>query len=277
MRVSLLLTVAALGGPACGDDGGSLRHDAGDSADHDAAVDIDAPVDAKPPNLTHRGLVQLARVGSTNGSISIGFYETPQDAPGCTWTYAGACSLQACEPTSGLVADSAGDVTVTVDGMATTVSPNAATYQTAGQPAPLTTGSSVTMTAAGDTVPAFSSPTLIVPAALEVLTPISGTGFDRTQTLTASWTPVAGRAYINVSQTGNSGPYPASYLRTIRCDVDAQLGTVDITPSLLGAFTADVNAYVTVAANVTETQDVGVYEVQSRVLSLDMVRMLGVQ
>jgi hypothetical protein len=271
MFVALVVCVA------CGDDGGSSRRDGGDGdAVHDGAA-VDTAIDAKPPNETQRGLVQLARVGASNGSITAGFYSTPQGATGCTWTYAGVCSLHACDMTSGLVADSAGDVTVTVDGTATTVTRNVADYTVTGQPAPLTMGSTVTMAGSGDTVPAFSSGSLAVPEALTVSGPAGGGTIDRTQTLTATWTPAPGRAYVNISQGPSNGPYPASYLRTIRCDVDAQAGTVDIAPSLLAGLEAGVNVNFTVAANASEVQDVGAWEVTTRVLALDATRMMGVQ
>jgi hypothetical protein len=89
--------------------------------------------------------------------------------------------------------------------------------------------------------------------------------------------PTAGQAYLNISQTQNSGPYPASYEHTIRCDVPATTGTHDIPAELLAGLDAGVKANFVAAASVIEPQDVGDYELTFRLIALDAVRMIDFQ
>jgi hypothetical protein len=273
----LVLTVAA-----CGGGGGSGTTDGGGGGDDDggggsdSAPIPDAPVDAAPPNTAHRGLAQATRIGAaTSATVSIGFYDTPSDAPGCTWTYIGSCSLEACETDAGLVAASAGAVTYTADATPSTYTPTGATYMTAGL-ANVGEGSSITISAEGDTVPAFTTAALTMPAPLEVSAPVDNGTIDRTQPLTAAWTPVAGNVYFNISQQFNDGPYPSSYARTIRCEVDAQDGTVDVPTSLLAGL-APGSVNVSVCASATDIVEAGAYEVTGRLLAVDGTRQMTVE
>lgn len=65
--------------------------------------------------------------------------------------------------------------------------------------------------------------------------------------------------------------------KTVRCEVDAQAGTLSIPAALLGQLdvgTNNVNANV--AANVQDTQRVGDYEITMRLIALDAIRQLSV-
>lgn len=276
MRSTWAISLAVLAACGGGDDGNTTPNDGGGGGG-DSSPAIDAPVDAAPPNTAHRGLAQAARIGDmTNGTISAGFYDVPTDAPGCTWTYDGSCSLQSCETDAGLVAASAGELTFTVDGSATMVSPTGDAYSPS-QIANLVDGASVTIAAAGATVPAFTTSALVMPATLTVSAPANNGTIDRTMPLTASWTATSGMVYVNISQTSNGGPYPASYARTIRCDVDAQAGSVAIPTSLLSGLATGMNANLYVAASAAQTLDAGAYEVTGRLLAIDAVRAMTVE
>jgi hypothetical protein len=270
MRTHALVMLALAG---CSDDGGGTRSDA---STVDEARPVDAAVDARPPNTTHRGLVQAVRIGANTSPTSIGFYDVPTTATGCTWMYSGGCSMQNCPAGAGLVAASAGNVTVTVGTTPTTVSPTGAMYPPA-TPSPITPGTTVQMAAAGATVPAFTSMTLTTPEPLTVTAPADNAAVMRTEPLTVTWTAGTGDAYVNLSQTQSGGPYPATYVHTIRCDVQASAGTFQIPTDLMGALDGGAQANVVVAGTAGQTQDVGDYEVTTRVIVLDVIRMVSVQ
>lgn len=269
MRTRAFVLLALVG---CGNDGATPSD--GRTADEQPP---DAPIDAKPPNTTHRGLIQGVRLGASTSPPGIGFYEVPSTAAGCTWTYAGGCSLQSCEQTAGHVAVSAGDITYTVGTASATFMPDGSARYTGTPPAPLASGTTVTASAAGAAVPAFTTGTLVTPDPITVTAPASDAVIMRVQPLTVSWTPTAGQVYVNISQTQNGGPYPATYARTIRCDVAASLGTIDLPTELLAGLEAGMQANFVAAAMVTESQDAGDYEVTFRVLVADMLRQLPVE
>jgi hypothetical protein len=268
--------IALLALAACGDDGGSTRSDGGPPGD-DQSVELDAAVDARPPNTAHRGLIQGIRLGMNTSTPGVGFYEVPGSATGCTWTYAAACSLQSCDVDSGLVPMSAGDITYTVGGTPITIAPDgSADYPNVTSP-PMAPGTSVMASAPGATVPAFTTATLVTPDPIMVLGPPANTTISQAQPLTTSWTPAAGRVYINLSQSPIDGPYPSTYRHTIRCDADAMLGTYDIPTELIAGLEPGTNLNFVLGASVTDIMDVGDYEVMFRLLDVEMVRTLTVQ
>jgi hypothetical protein len=211
--------------------------------------------------------------------ISAGFYDVPTSAQGCTWTYAGSCSLALCDANAGLVAASAGVITFTVGTTSATVTPSGTgTYPSTAPPSPLTPGTTAQVSAAGATVPAFTSGSLTMPAPLQVTSPADGATINTTQPFTFTWAPVAGDAYINLSQDPTSAPYPSGNTRTIRCEVPAQDGMVTIAVELVGQLVAGTNnVTATASALAAETQDVGNYEVTVRLIALDASRRLNVQ
>ena len=128
-------------------------------------------IDAKPPNTTHRGLVQAARIG-TSSQLAVGFYHVTDGAAGCTWTFAGGCSLAHCPTGSGLAATSAGAVTYTIGSATQTMSPTATNAYGAANAPTIATGSAVMASAAGSAdIPAFTSSMLVMPEALTVMAP----------------------------------------------------------------------------------------------------------
>jgi hypothetical protein len=262
-----------LGIAACGGSGDK-------PIDGNSAIDTpdehDAAIDARPPNTTHRGLVQFTRINGTTGPSSIGFYEVPDGAPGCTWTFEGACSLQLCEDGNGLAAVSAGDVTITVNGTAMMSTPSGAVYPSVS----LTGSAGMTMsaTAVGATVPAFTSSTITLVDQLTDIVPANMTSVDHTLPLAVAWTAAPGRFYVNISQTPNTGPFPSGFRTTIRCEGDAQSGSVTIPASIMGGLSpAMMNPSFSVANMAATTLDAGDYEVTVRALALQMSSRLVVQ
>jgi hypothetical protein len=270
VRVSLLLLSLA----ACGGGGNQQMGQTDSGVDDNEPVDM--AIDAKPANVTHLGTVQAARIGTGTSTTSIGFYDVPSTAPGCTWTYAGSCSLQTCAASSGLVADSAGAVTLTVGTTPMTSTPNGTTYPGVVLPA-LDPGTSVSASAAGGTVPAFTSASLVVPAALAGVQPPDSTLIMKSQPLTVTWTPVAGSYYVNISQQTIASPYPASFAQTLRCIGSAQLGSVVIDPTLLAGFDTSMQANLYAGALASDDVTAGDYDVTVRVLIVDMIRKVSFQ
>jgi hypothetical protein len=269
VRVSLLLVWLA----ACG--GGGKHTEQADAGD-DGNEQFDMAVDAKPPNVTHLGTVQAVRVGAGGTSTLIGFYDVPSTAPGCTWTYAGSCSLQTCATSSGLVADSAGAITLAVGTTQGTSTPTGTTYPGVALPA-LDPGTTFSASAAGSTVPAFNSASIIVPAMLGGVQPPDMTAIMKSQPLDVSWTPVDGRFYVNISQQGIGTPYPAAYAQTLRCTGSTLTGGVTIDPSLLSPFDTSMQATLSIAALASDDVTAGDYDVTVRVLILDVGRKVSFQ
>ncbi len=268
MRTLVLFVMTACGG------GGMDMEPTSDATSRD---DARGPgVDAPPPNTSHRGLVQVARL-DTGTQISVGFYRVPDGSAGCTWTFLGACSLAVCADDAGLVAASAGTVTFSLDATTKTVTPDAdGRYPPASAAA--APGTSVQASAAGAAdVPSFTSSSLVLPEPLAVSAPANGGVLTRSDPLTVTWTPVPGEAYVTVSQAQIASPFPASHARTIRCDVSSQTGSLVVPVELLAALQPGIDASITVAAQATERRDAGPYEVQTRLLALDSTRRLSVQ
>jgi hypothetical protein len=256
---------------SCGNDGPTTTE--ADGGIRDAS--IDAPADAPPPNTTHRGLVQAVHFPAANPQLGGGFYEAPSSAPGCRWTFAGPCSMAACEADAGLVAVSAGTLTATFDQTIVTLTPNAmARYATADTLPALPPGTMMTVSAEGSTVAAFSSPALTMPALIEVATPTT-TLLLRNQPLSVRWTAVAGSGYINISQNVAGIPYPEGF-RTLRCEVDASTGGVDVPVELLEQLEAGTATF-TISAMDKYTQDVGGYEVTVRLVALSELLTVPVE
>ncbi len=260
----LVFVIAACGG---GDDAPT---NPGDGGTNDASPD--APPDARVPITSHRGLVQAVTIANSN-NVAAGFYETPTSAAGCTWTYSGACSLATCVG-SGIVAADAGVITATIGTSMVTLTPTNAQYnQTA---APLTPGATIQVSAAGATVPAFTAGPVTMPSTVAVSAPTTGSMMSKASPLTVTWTAGTGNVYVNLSQTTNGGPYPASHARTIRCTFPSQDGTATVPADIVGGLEAGMAVQLVVAGLDVMTVISGAYEIELRAIALDSVRQLNV-
>lgn len=261
---------------ACGGDDSSVVRDGGNDTD---AHPPDAPVDAPPPITTHRGLVQVVSIAGGNASVTAGFFSTPAGAPGCTWTFDGACSLAVCDVNAGLVAQSAGTLSIAIDGgtpvTVTVDGSNRYAYQSLGA---VPAGALIAVSAPGGSVGAFTATPLAMPTPLAVSAPVANATVDRSQPLVFTWTAAAGGAYLNLSQESDpNSPYPATYRRTVRCDLaSAQTGTATVPASMMSAFAPGM-VLATLAGAALDTRVVGEYDVAVRLIAVDSVRMLTLQ
>lgn len=262
-------TVAALWMLGCGGDTSSA------DVDGPGVPDDGPPDSARPPNTTHHGLVQGVHQAS-GSQLSAGFYDTPAGAPGCTWSFAGSCSLAICSATSGLVAVDAGPITVTIDGTARTLTPDVdARYPFDSSPT-LPPGTALTFTAPGGGVGPLSSRVFVMPSLPVVTAPADGASIDRTVALPITWTATTGRVAVAISQAQVQSPFPASFERSIRCDLDAAAGAAEIPAELLGQLEPGMIRLV-VATQDRDILEIGAHEVTVRAVAADAPRMLLVQ
>ncbi|MGE0551705.1 MAG: hypothetical protein AB7O24_16365 [Kofleriaceae bacterium] len=269
------LVVGALTVGGCGGNGG------GGSDPADAALDsaLDSMPVIVPPNTTRLGTVQAVHFTSGNSQAQAGFYEEPVDGPGCTWTYAGRCSLAVCDSNAGLIATSAGNIAFTIgSGSVTLVPDELARYTPSAAVPPIPPGTSVSVSSAGAAVGGFGA-ALIMPTPLDVTAPQNNATVDRSQPLAFSWSATQGLAYVNLSQTSvPDAPYPSIYVRTIRCEFPAELGAGNVPSELMSQLepgTSNLIAYAT--ALVVQAITAGDYAVKVRLLAIDTTMQLSVQ
>jgi len=263
----LVFMIAACGG---GDDSPSNPRDDGGIIEPSP----DAMPDARVPITTHRGLVQAVAIGSTSGQLAAGFYETPTTAAGCTWTYSGPCSLTTCVG-AGITAADAGVITGMIGTNAVTLTPANATYNQTSAGA-LTPGTAIQVSAAGNTVPAFTAGPVTMPTAVAVTAPTTGSMLSKASALTTTWTAGTGDVYVNLSQMTNGGPYPASHARTIRCTFPSQDGTATVPADMIGGLESGMSVQLVVGGVDLTTVVSGAYEIELRALAVDSVRQLNV-
>jgi hypothetical protein len=267
MRSSRYLVLALAIG--CGDDGAMTG---------DAGSDSESVADARGPNTTRRGLVQGIYSSSGSSVLAAGFYDVAEGAPGCTWSFVGTCSLAVCEMTSGLVAVSAGTITFTIADTPTQVTPDSANAYPSTSVASMPPGTSAMATAAGATVPSFTSAALVMPSPLTVTAPQNNAVVDRSQPLPITWTPAPGFVYVNISQTYvQSLPFPQGQLRTIRCDYGGPEGAGIVPIDLIGQLEPNMQASITVTSTASQNLTAGDFDVIVRLVAYDMTRALAIQ
>lgn len=270
----MLTRVVVLCAIGCGDRSSTTPpHD----GDLDAGGSDADPIDAVVPNVTHHGIVQGVHFASGTSQLSAGFYDTPTGAPGCSWTFAGACSIAICPSTAGLVGVSAGAIAITIDQAGTTLAPDASSEYPFQSGRPLPPGTTVAFAAEGGIVGAFSTRTFVMPAPLVVTAPADAGTIDRTQPLSIAWTATAGRVFVGISQNLLGSPFPATFERAIRCNLDAAVGAAEIPIVIVEQLAAGEMASVIVAAQDQTSYEVGVHEVNARLLAVEAPLTLSVQ
>lgn len=264
----LTLAWACGGDDKTGNDGGN---DSGNGNDSTAGPDSggndsgggDSATDSGPkPQKANFGSVSFTETKFQNQSTytaSAAFFATPDGGTssqgGCTGTQVGSCCYT--PPSDGgttgptPTAVSAGGITIK-DGTTTigTMSPNGTTYTAlnSGTTNTLkwTDGDSLAVSAAGDTVHAFSGSVTTV-ALLAGVTPALGpqpTVISKSQNFTVSWTTGTGGASLILTQTAAQG--------SISCTASTDPGTFTVDKSLLANFTAATGAIVLSRSNTAD-------------------------
>ena len=254
----------------------------GDSSS-DGPLAADASLDAPPPNLKQRGIVQVAQTPAGGGpaAITAGFYRVPVSAQGCQWQFAGDCSLATCTAQAGAVAVSAGNVAVQFGTGMTTLSYDAGTHSYPGTSFAnvIPAGTPGVLGVAGGDVPNFVSMPLAMPAALVVRSPSDGGTISRATDLALVWDPAPGDAYVYIRQSdANTGAYPDDGSRIIRCSVSAAGGGTMVPRELVSQLAPGAHATnVFVSGANQQLFSIGGFDVFVRVLAFDAYRQVSVE
>jgi hypothetical protein len=115
-----------------------------------------------------------------------------------------------------------------------------------------------------------------MPASVAVTAPANSTMISRAAAMTATWTAGTGDVYVNLSQTQNSGTFPASHARTIRCTFPSQDGMGTVPAELVSQLETGMSVQLYVAGLAVTTVIAGAYEIDVRAIALDSVRQLSV-
>ncbi len=274
LLVTFALTPACSGGDNNTTDGGN-GNDSGNGSDaangNDSASGGDSGGDSGAVQKANFGSVTFSHTQTKTGTTttdtyvaSAAFFATPDGGTtgggGCSGTQSGSCCYvppsQADGGTGGTAtAVSAGGITVK-DGSNTvaTMSPNGTTYTAVTNPptSSLTwnAGDGLAVTAAGDTVHAFSGTVNAVALfagvtpALSYLTP---TAIPRSSDFTVTWTAGTGGVTVLLSAlknvTQNDG--------VITCTSSTDTGTMTVPHALLGNLSANDTGTITLARTIS--------------------------
>jgi hypothetical protein len=204
-----------------------------------------------------------------------------QGASNCAQRTEGPCTVKVCQADAGTapVAVSAGDVTASGGTGAPIVAhaSSSASYS-AGLPMPASrwhAGDMVTISAAGDTVPAFSV-MLPFPSALAMTTPAapgnSFPPFDHTMDLAFTWSPTTGSndAHIVIQQSRPDAGV------TVACRFDRSAGTGTVPAAAMSDLQPGMAIVVAEAQN-AQTVMAGGFAVNVRTASIAMLSIGTVQ
>lgn len=219
-----------------------------------------------------RGTVTLSN-GSNQHSYSAVFSATQDGAPPCTSTPEGACNILVCgtdgsggaggmpEPPT---PPHAGDVTISVGGTTLTLTPDADGAYTAGvgTGSLLMGGETITVAAAGDTVPAFTGD-VTAPSVVTVTEPdfdmMGAVTIDRAADLNVVWTDGAtGDVFVVVSATG-------PMYTQVGCTFPASAGAGTVPAATLSALPSSPNGIFAVSANGSAEVTAGDFDVSLQV------------
>jgi len=260
---SLIFTCTMLGlAWACGGDdktGNDAGNDSGNGGDSTTGPDSsgndsgggDSATDSGPkPQKANFGSVSFGETKANNATTytaSAAFYATPDGGvvtppSNCTTTVGSCCYIA--PPDGGTTgptptAVSAGGITLK-DGNTTigTMTPNGTTYtalnSTTTNTLKWTDGDTIDVSAAGDTVHAFSGGVVTVALLAGVqpaLSFVPGTTISKSQNFTISWTAGTGEVSLLLAQGSISGG-------SISCSAKTDPGTFTIDKSLLANFTS---------------------------------------
>lgn len=271
INLALVIVVLALT-PACSGDGNNNNTDGGNDSGggdatngNDSGNAGDSGGDSAAPLKANLGSVIFSHSQTKTGNTtsdsyvaSASFVATPDagtSGGGCVGTQSGSCcyvppSQADAGTTGGGTPVSAGGITVK-DGQTTiaTMSPNGTTYTAVSNP-PTTAltwnaGDSLDVTAAGDTVHAFSGSVASVALfagvtpALSILAPIA---IPRSSDFTITWTAATGS--IGVAMSATKGVSPDG---VITCSSSSDTGTMTVPKALLQNFSAGDTGYVSMS------------------------------
>ena len=266
----LALAWACGGDDKTGNDGGG--NDSGNGNDSTSGPDTggndsgggDSGGDSGPkPQKANFGSVSFSETkvqNQTTYTASAAFFATPDGGTssqgGCTGTKVGSCCYT--PPSDGGTTGptptpvSAGGITIK-DGTTTigTMSPNGTTYPTltSGTTSTLkwTDGDKLDVSAAGDTVHAFSGSVTTVSLLAGVQPALSFTQptvISKSQNFTISWTSGTGAVALTLTQTAAQG--------VITCESATDTGTFTVDKSLLANFTAVAGAISLTRSNTAD-------------------------
>jgi hypothetical protein len=251
----IALAYACGGDDQNGNDAGNDVNNGNDSGGNDSGGNETGTDSGPKPSKANFGSVSFSETkiqNNTTYTASAAFFATPDggttSSGACTGTQVGSCCYT--PPSDGgttgptPTAVSAGGITIK-DGNTTigTMTPNGTTYPalSSGTTNTLkwTDGDSLAVSAAGDTVHAFSGSVTSV-ALLAGVTPAlsfaPGTTISKSQNFTISWTAGTGAISLVLTQTAAQG--------VITCSATTDPGTLTVDKSLLANFTALTGAIV---------------------------------
>lgn len=180
----------------------------------------------------------------------------PDGGSNCTLTTDGRCIIQACKPDGGGSThrfQSAGTIAITGGSVPATLSwsVDAGYYQGFFNGGYFFTGSQLTITAAGDSVSAFSASVMPPSPMVVALPPVSSGAkrqVNRTQPLSVTWTGASAGSVVISLQTNL--PYTAYVI----CTVPASDGNATIVPSVLAHLTPGEGFLMVSQQSTTEVQ-----------------------
>ncbi|MEO6951929.1 MAG: hypothetical protein ABI321_08955 [Polyangia bacterium] len=234
-----------IGGVVAVVDGGETTTDDLRSA---TKVDASTPTDASTPGPSKFGdiLLNADTYGSFADTSILGFFDVTQPSTadagtsGCTFSTVGACSVVLCTgtPSGGgpaPVPESAGTLTVTGDKTYAVVPTAMFDYSLDDTVAGWAPGGTITVSAAGSTVPAFLT-TVTAPAVVKIGAPTLSTSgaapvFSRSSNLGLAWTGGTG-AQLSMSLFNAAGT------ASLTCTFDAGTGSASIPSSALSMLPA---------------------------------------
>ena len=210
----------------------------------------DAPHPSDAGDAGAYGFVQFAEVPVGGGEFTAAFYGSPlPPPPGCTFEVSdgGPCLVTMCP---GHVATDAGAVSLVSAGALTVtggafgdagieISPGnlgAYLYNTTGPM--FSPGDTLTVSAAGASVPAFATQSLVAPGAITLTSPVADSGtlsIDTSQSLDLAWTGGAtgARFILELGASFTSGDAASAV-----CSWDATLGTGTVPAGALAPLAA---------------------------------------
>ncbi len=196
------------------------------------------PADATPPvgDAGAFGFIELSQVAVGGGQFVAAFYTTPlEPAPGCSYAVAdgGPCLVTTCPS---ITPNDAGPVSLVTAGALTVtggafgdagidLGPDTLgsyLYNTVGPM--FAPGDTITVSAAGATVPAFAAQSLVAPGPITLTSPTSDGGtfaIDTSKDLTVSWTGGSSGDHVFL---GLNAFFTSGASATALCSWDATLG-----------------------------------------------------
>jgi hypothetical protein len=250
-----------------GTNDGTTNNDSSNPNDSGNPGDSGNP-DSSTPSKPNYGSVFLSETAFGNSDTytgSAGFYAIGDGgsgpSSGCAGTQSGSCCyLPPASADAGTgptpTAVSAGAITIK-DGTTSigTLTPNGTTYTAVTNP-PTTAftwvpGDTLAISAAGDTVAAFSGSVTAVDLFAGVnptLSEITATNINRSSDFTISWTAKTGSIVVSLSATKGLSTPDGS----ISCTAASDTGTMTVPAALLGNFTANDGGQISLTRESTD-------------------------